>query len=850
MKKIILFTVILFSTSFFGQPGTIDPSFNSGDIGYWNGNLANNSIYTTSIQSDGKIIIGGEFNNYNQFDRNRITRLNTDGSIDTSFNASGANNTIYSTSIQSDGKIIIGGNFTYYTGVGTYANRIARLNVDGSTDVTFNPGMESSLGANNNVRTTSILSNGKIIIGGDFTTYNGIASNRIACLDTSGNLDTSFNVGTGANNKVLTTSIQSDGKIIICGYFTTYNGIARNHIARLNTDGTLDTSFNPGTGANSGSYIQTSYIQSDGKIIIGGSFTSYNGIARNRIARLNTDGTIDTTFNPGTGANNTVNTTSIQNDGKIIIGGDFTSYNGTVCNRIIRINTNGTLDTNFNPGTGANNTVFSTSIQNDGKIIVGGNFTFYDATSRNRITRITLNGSIDTSFCPGTGANDQVLTTSIQSDGKIIIGGSFTSYNGINLYGITRLNTDGTIDTTFNSGTGLNSGTDIGRYIQTTKIQSDGKIIIGGDFISYNGIARNHIARLNTDGTLDTSFNPGTGANIRVVDTSIQSDGKIIIGGYFTSYNGTARNQIARLNIDGTLDTTFNPGTGANNAITTTSIQSDGKIIIGGDFTSYNGTVINRIARLNTIGTLDTTFNPGIGANNTVKTTSIQSDGKIIIGGDFTSYSGNVRNRIVRINVNGSIDTTFNAGVATNASGTVQATTIQSDGKIIIGGDFLGYGNQARYKLARLNNDGTNDATFNPLAQNFPIPGGNNSVRSISIQSDGKIIIGGVFTAYNMTGRNRIARINGGAALFNPSFDLSTTVIYPNPSNGYFNVKIDDLIGTKNIEVYSVLGQKIYSKSIVENESSIDLSNQPKGIYFYKISDNNIVIKSGKLIIE
>jgi uncharacterized delta-60 repeat protein len=170
----------------------------------------------------------------------------------------------------------------------------------------------------------------------------------------------------------------------------------------------------------------------------------------------------------------------------------------------------------------------------------------------------------------------------------------------------------GTNDPTFNPtdrGFGFGDGANGATY--TTAIQSDGKIVIGGNFTSYNGTASNYIARLNTDGSLDGGFNPGTGANNYILTTRVQSDGKIIIGGHFTTYNGTARNRIARLNTDGSLDAGFNPGTGADSYIGTTAIQSDGKIIIGGGFTSYNGTARNYIARLNTDGSLDAGFNPG-----------------------------------------------------------------------------------------------------------------------------------------------------------------------------------------------------------------------------------------------
>jgi uncharacterized delta-60 repeat protein len=454
--------------------------------------------------------------------------------------------------------------------------------------------------------------------------------------------DPSFNVyddctyGNGFNNSVRTTSIQADGKILVGGAFTSYNGTARNCIARLNPDGSLDTGFNPGSGFNNA--VFTTSIQSDGKIIVGGSFTAFNGTVRNSIARLNPDGSLDTGFNPGSGFNNSVNTTSIQADGKIIVGGTFTTFNGTARSRIARLNPDGSLDTGFNPGSGFNNAVFTTSIQSDGKIIVGGGFTAYNGTTRNRIARLNVNGSLDTGFNPGSGFNNTVNTTSIQADGKIIVGGDFTTFNGTARNCIARLNPDGSLDTTFNPGNGFNSA------VFTTSIQADDKIIVGGSFTAFNGTTINRIARLNPDGSLDTGFNPGSGFNINVSTTSIQADGKIIVGGTFTTFNGTARNRIARLNVNGSLDTGFNPGSGFNGSVRTTSIQADGKIIVGGFFTTFNGTARNRIARLNPDGSLDTGFNPGSGFNAVVLTTSIQSDGKIIVGGSFTNYNGTAIN--------------------------------------------------------------------------------------------------------------------------------------------------------------------------------------------------------------
>lgn len=371
----------------------------------------------------------------------------------------------------------------------------------------------------------------------------------------SGSIDSSFNTtDTGLANQgfsfvVNDMTIQSDGKIIVGGSFSNFNGTTTNYITRLNSDGTLDTTFNIGTGANNPIYCTA--IQNDGKILIGGLFTLLNGTSINRIARLNTDGTIDNTFTIGTGfsLNDDLRVIVIQNDGKIIVGGDFTLFNGSIRNRILRLNPNGSLDNTFSIGNGFNNTVHDIKIQNDGKIIVGGNFTSFNGTTRNRIIRLNTNGTNDVSFNPGLGASSEIRTTSVQNNGKIIIAGNFTSFDGVVKNKMTRLNSDGTVDGDFSIGNGFDN------IVYCSSIQSDDKIVISGNFNLFNGINANRIVRLNSDGSFDSTFNVGNGTNDYILATSIQNDGKIIIGGAFTSYNGTLKNRIARINNDQSLNT-------------------------------------------------------------------------------------------------------------------------------------------------------------------------------------------------------------------------------------------------------------------------------------------------------
>lgn len=359
------------------------------------------------------------------------------------------------------------------------------------------------------------------------------------------------------------------------------------------------------------------------KILVGGAFTTYKGVSANYLARLNSIASLDS-FSTGFGG--AINTIAVQSDNKIICGGAFTTYSGNTFNRIIRLNVDGSVDNSFTIGTGFNLPVNSIAIRSDGKILCGGNFISYNGITGNRIAQLNSDGTMDsTSFISDTGFNFLVSTLLIQSYdpsldlGYYLCGGSFTTYKGTTALYLARMNNSGALDTSFTTSTGFNAG------VRAISIQSDGNIICGGDFSTYKSTSRNRIARLNTDGTLDTSFAVGTGFNGSINAIAIQSDNKIICGGGFTSYNGTARNRIIRLNTDGSVDSNFTIGTGFNTGLVSSiAIQSDGKILCGGSFTSYNGISRNRITRLNSDGTIDDNFAVGTAFDNSVNTITIK----------------------------------------------------------------------------------------------------------------------------------------------------------------------------------------------------------------------------------
>ena len=347
---------------------------------------------------------------------------------------------------------------------------------------------------------------------------------------------------------------------------------------------------------------------------------------------------LDFSFSGGSGFDNFVRTTTILSDGKIITGGSFTSFNGVSIKGIARLHSDGSLDTSFHVGTGFDDWVLSSVLQSDGKILVGGFFTSYNGTPSNLMARLNSDGTLDQTF--NLNANSGYLsTTEVQPDGKILAGGYFTTNNGTNVKGVARLHPDGSIDSTFNIGSGFNSGA------ATLCRQSDGKILVGGSFSTYNGMTCNRIARLNSDGTLDTTFNTGTAFDQtpvipQVNDIIVPADGKIIVGGQFNSFNGVAASQILRLNADGSLDTTFNTGTGFDQLVYDVNSQSDGKIIVGGGFSNFNGHPISGIARLNTDGSFDPDFIHGTGFDGIVYRSIFNDDSTLLIGGDYVTYSG------------------------------------------------------------------------------------------------------------------------------------------------------------------------------------------------------------------
>jgi uncharacterized delta-60 repeat protein len=352
----------------------------------------------------------------------------------------------------------------------------------------------------------------------------------------------------------------------------------------------------------------------------------------------------------GTGFDDIVFCVAIQSDGKIICGGEFTTYKGESYPGIIRLNKDGSIDTTFVVGAGFNSEVYCVAIQDDGKIVVGGGFTTYKATSSPKIVRLDTVGDIDTTFIVDTGFDSFAKCIALQADGTMYIGGDFTTYKGTSSPKIVKLDSVGDIDSAFVVGTGFSG------YVNDIAIQSDGKIIPVGYFTTYKGTSSHYIVRLDTVGDIDTTFIVGAGFNYYVYAVAIQDDGKIICGGDFITYQVSSSPHIIRINVDGSIDVSFTSVAYIGHEVTALAIQDDGKIICGGQIFVAGNQTIN-VIRYNTDGSIDTTFILGTGFDDGIHAVAIQDDGKIITVGAFTTYQGTSANNIIILTSTGAIAT-------------------------------------------------------------------------------------------------------------------------------------------------------------------------------------------------
>jgi uncharacterized delta-60 repeat protein len=375
---------------------------------------------------------------------------------------------------------------------------------------------------------------------------------------------------------------------------------------------------------------------------------------------------------------------------------------------------------------------------------------------------------------PSSSATPVVREIKVQNDNTFYVGGAFTSYNGTNTTGITYLNYDGSINTGFtNYGIVPLSVTNSTDYINTIEKQPDSKLLVGGGFISYSGNSRNRIMRLNSNGTLDTSFGVGTGFNGLVYDIELQPDDKILVGGSFSSYSGVSKNNIVRLNSDGSLDNTFtytSPSGITTQTIFDIKLLSSGKMYIAGTIykSLYPATDEAYIYRLNSNGTVDNTFTSPIFSGNTTLIIVEQTDGKILVGGIFDAVNSVTTYGLVRLNTDGSVDNTFTASSSIYNIGDI---VILSDGKFLV---------SSSYDVWKLNSNGSLDTSFTQVSGNT----GNFATQEVlSLINTNEILWGSGFSSVNGYTIEALVKLEPNGTVNNCNLIPITPTPTPTPTN-------------------------------------------------------------------
>ncbi len=778
--------------------GSLDEAFKADLPG------ASNEIHSIARQKDGKIVIGGAFGAVDSIARGNIARLGENGVLDQTFGdgLTGANGPVFTVVPGEARRVFAGGDFSAINEVPrTHAavlhageappfhfflssHSVGENQPAGTTVALF-----SAVDPEEAAAHTYALVSGEGDAGNAFFTIEGNALKtstvfdrdeqksytiRVQATNTGGtsvesvfevrilafpvggrlHMDPSFDPGASINGSVTQVLRQSDGKWIVAGFFTAVHEAQRGGIARLNADGSTDHTFMDGMAGANGP-VRSAAIQDDGKILIGGTFTEVNGEPRARIARLHPDGSLDPTFTATihSGAAHEVRTLAVQDDGRILIGGRFLYIDGEPRTGIARLNPDGSLDPAFGNGEeGANDTVAAIALGPDGKVWVGGYFTTVNGESRRGIARLHPDGSLDETFGDGLDlAEGIVFAVAPLPDGKVLIGGSFFRVNGETWNRLARLHSDGTLDTSFGEDMPRPSST-----VSAIALLEDGGMMVGGGFSFIHGEFRPRLARLHPDGAVDLSFGAGLSGVVGSVNSIAIEDDAAVVGGSFTGTHP----YIARLGMDGELDASFTNGSsGPTGTVRVVAEQSDGKILIGGNFRDIQGKIRRGIARLHPDGTLDEPFGEGFeDTGGTVRSIIEEPDGRILVAGEFNTLHGAGRNRVARLNPDGSLDPFAKDLPWFNAQ--VYAMARQPDGKVIIGGNFQSIGEETFGRLARLNTDGSLDPDFAKELQ-----GADDVISAIVVQPDGRILIGGRFANVHGEPRGRIARLHPDGSL-------------------------------------------------------------------------------------
>lgn len=766
LSFLILFVALIFTHYLHAQ--SLDTTFRSPLL------KRTSEVYKMIELADKKILIAGDINYFENKNVGRIVRLNPDGSLDKTFRVNLPSDFYpYKMEIMNSGHILV---YDF--------NRLFKLGPNGAVKKSMDLQGLSAV---------TPLPNDKFMI---CTWSGGLYRYR-----SNFTLDPTFpNTDGFANGYITDLEIQGK-KYIISGSFSQVNGVNKNDLARLFHNGTVDNTFDTGIGTDD--HIGSLTIQPDGRIFPGHTYiNSYNGqYGVGGVIRLNKDGSRDSTFTSPQ-IYGPISTVVLVND-KILI--DAYPYG------VIKLNSDGSLDNNFisiEDGMGFTPTFTMVA---DSFLVVGGLKTIGGDYG---IAKFNGQGVLQPGFRPAL-SRVGLITSLTKSNKKLIIGGDFFLANRHHTLNVARLHANGSVDQSFISSE--NNGD-----VFMLDVLQNGSILVSAerDFI-----------RLNPNGDKDPAFEFHPFNTLYQVNKfAVQPDGNIVAGG---------PNGIYRLNGNGGEDTTFNIGTGIC-CISLTAFDFDfheaGKIVYGSLFNEFNGVPVNKLTRLNPNASVDTTFDIGSGPNNAVYRIKSLQNKSLIIGGWFSEFNGiATSNGFIRLEPDGTIDTTFKSTLSLPTQEYVVDVEEFANKIIIVTGSLTGY------NILALEEDGSRSTDFVLPTELTQL----DNISGLYIADDNVMYAYGNISLQNQEKPASIVKIIYDSPEIGPSLReaeaLSTETYetpvtfrtYPNPSQNEIKFNTDQ---DYQIKIIKFSGEIVLESRIGGGVNTLDISSLKPDTYVIQMS--------------
>jgi uncharacterized delta-60 repeat protein len=736
--------LLALSTPVSAQWVTVDSTFPSGSG-------PNAWVRTLAVQADAKVLIGGGFTNVSGSSHQYIARVGTNGVIDEGFVTQVSSEP---TRIQPllDGRILISGSFSNVNSVACPG--LARLQPDGGLDVGFVP--PSGLSAAGSVAGLA-ASNGSVWVTGTFTNLGGLPRNRVARLLSDGAVDPSFQSPFGTTDTVALVALQLDGKPLLSGTFSNVAGISVTNLVRLNIDGSVDASFQPGLAP--GERVIRGLLMPNGRLVAAVAGYADVGLAITppRLVRFNPDGSVDPAFNvsfesPGMPYYSTIYALVLQPDGKILVSGTFLRVNGVSRGKLARLGPDGALDFCFDVAMGGEWTPLAAAPMRDGSVVVGGSFSGLQGQSHPYLLRL-----LPPAGCAPGVVEMAVPALEFREDAlRAVI--PVVRYGGADLEQSVAFTTrDGSAQA--GSDYGATSGTlrfargERSQFItvplyrdnvtegpETFEVQltqaNDGATLGG----RTNAVVTLTDAPAGTAGAPDTNF-------VVQLDGPVQAilplpDGRAVLAGTFTNVNGQFSPNLARLRADGTLETAFLHSQPLDGQALSLTMDDEGRLLVAGDFQHVDGLWRPGLARFGTDGALDNTFAPfdavvtNYYGSVTVQAVTVLEDSGIVCSATLPGAGYDSYDVLLKLSAAGVVDSAFTNRMPPEAV----AVRLQPAPD----GDFFLLGAGFGSMLTRLHPDGTLNLDFIPPADRQSTY----YVGDMNLLPDGRVMVGGMASAY------------------------------------------------------------------------------------------------------